>query len=68
MVPDGHSDFDEERYYNIIDTIPDEQQKMLMKNYEQHLVVTDYGRPGSDLVGQMSASTVKQISESQVYT
>jgi hypothetical protein len=68
MVPDGPSDFDEERYYNIIDTIPDEQQKIPMKNFDQHLVATDYGRPGSDLVGQMSASTVKQISQSQVYT
>jgi hypothetical protein len=68
MVLDGPSDFDEERYYNIIDTIQDEQQTIPMKNFNQHLVVTDYRRPESDFVGEMSAPTVKQISESQMYT
>lgn len=68
MVPDGPSDFDEGRYYNIIDTIPNAQTKFPMKNFDQNLVVTDYGRSGSDLVGKMSASSVKQIGESQVCT
>jgi hypothetical protein len=68
MVPDGPSDFDEGRYYNIIDTIRDEQPKMAEKDFDQYLAVTDYGRPGADLVGEMSASTVRQIGESQVYT
>lgn len=68
MVPDGPSDFEEGRYYNIIDTIPDEPRKMAMKDFDQHLVVTDYGRPGADLVVEMSASTVRQVGESQVYT
>jgi hypothetical protein len=68
MIPDGPSDFDEGRYYNIIDTIASEQTKIPMKNFDQHLVVTDYGRPGSDLVGKMSASSVKQIGKSQIFT